>query len=196
MWMRRSESRFCKRVISDVAASRAPRAVYAPLPVSVVAAALIDPASTALTRLLASSLHARLLPTQQNGSPTDAAAADGAASCAQCGSTSQPAQPFGRFQPAAACAGPQNGTDDRCVGEARQVRAQGPTACCFGEMSYNSCLLRALVSRFAPFEWHVLEVLRHRLSDWRLLCACRPLTSSRRAWVQWCAPASSSAAVR
>jgi hypothetical protein len=134
----------------------------------VVAAALIDPASTALTRLLASSLHARLLPTQQNGSPTDAAAADGTASCAQCGSTSQPAQSSGRFQPAAACAVPQNGTDDRCVGEARQVRAQGPTACCFGAMCGDKYLPRFVGVTTAALRKYVLEVLKHRVGNWRL----------------------------
>ena len=143
MWMR-SESQILQ--------TRYSRRCSQPCPTRILGAvtsrrsSFARPSAYGTIRLLASSLHARLLPTQQNGSPADAAAADGTAGCAQCGCTSQPAQPSGRFQPAAACAGPQNSTDDRCVGEARQVRAQGPTARCFGARSCKSCLLRILVS--------------------------------------------------
>lgn len=163
MWMRRSESQILQTRYSRRCSQPCPTSILGALASLSRCSSVKRPSVSGIVRLLATLLHARLLPTQQNGSPADAAAAVGPASGAQCGSTSQPAQPSRCFQPAAACIGPQNGTDDRCVGEARQVRAQGPTACCFGETSYNSCLLRVLVSRFAPFEWHVLEVLRHRL---------------------------------
>ena len=146
MWMRGSESQILQTRYSRRCSQPSPTNISGAVASLNRCSTLKRPSVSVIIRPLATLLHARLLPTQQNGSPADAAVAVGPAGCPQYSSTSQPAPPSGRLQPAAACIGPQNRTPDRCVGKARQVGAQGPTARCFGARSCKSCLLRILVS--------------------------------------------------